>query len=359
MSRRASPKLIGAFIIGAMALAAGGVLVLARGILFERTVPVVMFFDGDVNGLHVGAPIAFRGVKVGQVTRINIQVGTGGEIAVYGRFARRQIPGSDPERTLQGFVQEGLRAQLAEESLVTGQLYVSLNLLPGTSVKRFGFDTATFEIPTTPSELQMITRRGRNLLSKLESLDLSKLVDTVAAAAEGITEGVRSPQVVEALRSVTLFFVDADNLARQAGPILASLKETSDSLRTTSDTSRQAVVDTARRVRALADSLTRTSDSAQRLLLEGQQLLQDVNAKVDPLAASVVNMSEEVRAASEKAQETLKGVSGALAEESPLGQQMREAIRELTGASRSLRVLAGFLEEHPEAAVWGRRRGGP
>lgn len=358
MSKRASSKLIGAFIIGAMALGAGALLVLARGTLFERTVPVVMFFDGDVNGLPVGAPIAFRGVKVGQITRIHIQVGSGGKIAVYGRFARKQLAGPDPQRTLQGLVQEGLRAHLAEQSLVTGQLYVGLNLLPTAPAKRFGFDTAAFEIPTVPSELQLVTQRGTRLLAKLESLDLAKLINTVAGAAEGIKESVRSPQVSEALRSVTTFFGDADKLARQAGPLLASLQETSDSLRATSDTSRQAVADTAQELRVLADSLTRTADSAQAVLGDGQKLVRDVNARVAPLAASVMSMSEEVKVASERAQEMLRGVNGALAEESPLGQQMREAIHELTGASRSLRVLAGFLEEHPEAVVWGKRLGG-
>ncbi len=358
MTRRVNSKLIGAFIIGAMALGVGALLVLARGTFFEQTVPVVMFFDGDVNGLPAGAPIAFRGVKVGQITRIHIQVGSGGKVAVYGRFERKQLPGPDPQRVLQELVQKGLRAQLAEQSLVTGQLYVGLNLLPSTPARRFGFDAAAFEIPTVPSELQVVTQRGTTLLAKLESLDLPRLVDAVAAAADGIKAGVRSPQVVEALRSVTAFFIDADKLAREAGPLVTSLKVTSDSLRATSDTSRQVVVDTAREVRALAEDLTRTADSAQALLSDGRRLLGDVNARVAPLASSVMSMSEEVKVASERAQEVLRGVNGALAEESPLGQQMREAIRELTGASRSLRVLASSLAEHPEAVVWGRRRGG-
>ncbi len=261
MIKRASSKLIGAFIIGAMALGAGALLVLARGTFFEQTVPVVMFFDGDVNGLPAGAPIAFRGVKVGQISRIHIQVGSGGKIAVYGRFERKQLPGPDPQRVLQELVQEGLRAQLAEQSLVTGQLYVGLNLLPSTPARRFGFDTGAFEIPTVPSALQLVTQRGAELLATLESLELPRLVHAVAAAAEGIKAGVGSPQVAEALRSVTAFFMDADRLAQEAGPLLTSLKETSDSLRAISDTSRQAVVDTAQDARALAGSLTRTSDA--------------------------------------------------------------------------------------------------
>ena len=92
MSKRANPKLIGAFVVGAVALVVVGVLVLGslQG-LFERPVRVVMLFDGDVNGLTVGAPIAFRGVNLGHVSDIRIKVGSGGRIAVYGEFPPRVL----------------------------------------------------------------------------------------------------------------------------------------------------------------------------------------------------------------------------------------------------------------------------
>ena len=347
MSTRANPKLVGVFVVGAVALAAGAALLLSRGALFERTVPVVMFFDGDVNGLPVGAPIAFRGVRVGQITRIHIQVGTGGKIAVYGRFDEKQLPGTDPEQSLEGFVREGLRAQLSEQSFVTGQMYVSLNLLPTTPVTRYGFDQSVFEIPTVPSQLQLATQRVLGLLAKLESLDLAKLINSVATTVEGVNERVRSPQVTETLRSVTEFFSDADRLAQHAGPVLASLGETSDSLRATSDTARQAVADASQQVRRLALSLERASDSAQALLADGQKLVEDVDAKVDPLAASFTGTLD-------KAQGTLAGVDGVLSERSSLGYQLGQAIQQLTAAARSVRELASYLDQHPESLLLGK-----
>ena len=350
MSAQANTRLVGAFVIGALILAIGAVLVLGRGILFRHAVPVVMFFDGDVNGLPVGAPIAFRGVKVGQITRIRIQVGSGGKIAVYGRFDERQLPAGDPEHQLQALVQEGLRAQLGAESLISGQLYVSLNLLPTTTPTRYGFDPSAFEIPTVPSELQLVTERGMRLLTKFESLDLEKLVNAAAAAADGIDRRVRSPQVTEALRSVTGFFNDAARLARQAEPVLASFKATADSVHATSDTSGQAVAETAQALQRLAVSLEKTSDAAQTLLA-------NVDTKVDPLVASVMGSAEQVTAAAEKARGALGRIDHALGGESPLGQQLQMAIREVTEASRSVRVLADYLEHHPGAVVWGKGEG--
>src|SRR5574341_813672 len=126
MSKRANPKLIGAFVVGAVALVVVGVLLLGNlKALFERPVRVVLFFDGDVNGLTVGAPIAFRGVKLGQVSDVRIKVEAGGKIAVYGQFPPRLLD-DDTVTILQSVMKQGLRAQLALQSLLTGQLYVSL-----------------------------------------------------------------------------------------------------------------------------------------------------------------------------------------------------------------------------------------
>ena len=344
MSQQASAKLIGAFVIGAVVLMIATVLVLGRGALFRNTVPVVMFFDGDVEGLPVGAPIAFRGVRVGQITRIRIQGKSAGKIAVYGWIDEKQLPGGDPERALQSLVQEGLRAQLGEQSLVSGQFYVGLNLWPTTPPTRYGFDRSAFEIPTVPSPLQQVTERGLGLLAKLESLDLAKLVTAAATTAEGIDQRVRSPEVTRALRSVTTFFVDADRLARAAAPVLASFQATS-------DTSRQVVAETAQALQRLAGSLEKTSEDARVLLTH-------VGANVDPFVASAMGTAEQLRAAAQKARGTLEAVEGAFGGESPLGQQLRVAIHELTGASRSIRILADYLEHHPAALVWGKGRAG-
>jgi paraquat-inducible protein B len=74
MGRRANPTLIGAFIVGAAGLVVMGLLIFGRGQLFSEKRTYVLYFDGSVKGLHVGAPVDFQGVKVGTVTDIKVQV---------------------------------------------------------------------------------------------------------------------------------------------------------------------------------------------------------------------------------------------------------------------------------------------
>ena len=82
MSSKANPTAIGAFVIGALAIAIGGVVALGGGKFFKDTTTYVMFFDSSVSGLRVGAPVEFRGVNVGSVTKILGTIGEDLEIQI-------------------------------------------------------------------------------------------------------------------------------------------------------------------------------------------------------------------------------------------------------------------------------------
>src|SRR5215475_8467151 len=70
MGSKINPTTIGAFVVSAIVLAVGGVLLFGGGKFFQEKLPYVLFFDSSVEGLNVGAPVIFRGVQVGQVTAI-------------------------------------------------------------------------------------------------------------------------------------------------------------------------------------------------------------------------------------------------------------------------------------------------
>ena len=74
MGKKTNPKLIGGFVIGAIALVIAGILAFGGGQYFATKVKCVAFFPGaSLSGLDVGAPVTFRGVKVGEVTSIVIK----------------------------------------------------------------------------------------------------------------------------------------------------------------------------------------------------------------------------------------------------------------------------------------------
>ncbi len=70
MGKRFSPTLVGAFVLGAIGLAVIGIVVLGSGRFFTGKTNYVLYFDRDVNGLRVGAPVKFRGVDIGTVDAI-------------------------------------------------------------------------------------------------------------------------------------------------------------------------------------------------------------------------------------------------------------------------------------------------
>ena len=70
MSKMANKSLIGAFVIGAVALAVIAVTIFGSGKFFQKIQTFVLFFEGSVKGLSVGSPVMFRGVKIGDVKEI-------------------------------------------------------------------------------------------------------------------------------------------------------------------------------------------------------------------------------------------------------------------------------------------------
>src|SRR5262245_31621951 len=189
MSRRANPAAIGAFVVGALALVVVGLVVWGGVNLFQRPLKVVMYFDESVNGLAVGAPVSYRGVKLGTVTAIRAEVGTT-RIAVFAELDPSSLakqPGRfDAREALARAIRNGLRAQLGLQSIVTGQLFVSLVILPDTEPVTVGLEPAVMEIPTVPTLLQQFVDRFEKVVSAVENLAwrwqlLGGLVELVGA----------------------------------------------------------------------------------------------------------------------------------------------------------------------------------
>jgi paraquat-inducible protein B len=139
--KRGNPALIGLFIIGAIVLMVAGVLVVGSGKFFVHTERAVIYFDGSVQGLQIGAPVTFRGVKIGSVVSVQlyfdrhrldfrvpviIEIPQGSQSHVH---ISGELAGTHQDMLI-ALIKRGLRAQLQTESLVTGQLFVQLDLYP-------------------------------------------------------------------------------------------------------------------------------------------------------------------------------------------------------------------------------------
>ena len=139
MSKPANKTMIGAFVVGAIALIVVAIGVLGSGKLFKVSVPYLMVFEGSVKGLNVGSPVVFRGVKTGAVSSIRMRFDYATKamtIVVYVDTDPSQIETVNLDVTLaeeierheryaimKQLIARGLRAQLEMQSIVTGQLH--------------------------------------------------------------------------------------------------------------------------------------------------------------------------------------------------------------------------------------------
>ncbi len=308
MGRKANPVVIGAFVVGAIALAVAGIVVFGSGRFFADTTPFVMYFSGSVDGLSVGSPVKFKGVEIGAVTSIQLDLGEEARIPVWVEIDNRKIIAHGADRLpsdrsrLKTAIDRGLRAQLNSQSIVTGLLFVQLDYHPETPAVLVAPPEAGLnEIPTIPTTLEQAQQAAAEIIANLKQIDFDGFGRALRAAIDGINATVNAPGLQKALQSLP------DTLA----------------------------------------SLNATLASVQRLA-------HDLDQRSEPLIASIQETSERSAVAVEQARATLQSVQGLADAGSPLAGQLVGVLEELRGTARSIRLLADYLERNPSALVRGR-----
>jgi paraquat-inducible protein B len=355
MGRRANPTVIGAFIVGALALMVIGLLVFGRGRFFAETRQFVLYFDGSVKGLNVGAPVDFQGVKVGSVTNVTVQY-LAKENAFRTPVYIEIIPGSiqeigirgdkdDRKRFVKELVERGLRAQLGMQSLVTGQLFVQLGFYPDTPIRLAGGDPDVLELPTIPTPLQEVQAAAQNILEKIQELPLDQLFANFMQTIEGTNRLVNAPEVTALVRSLNDTMTDVQRLVRQVDSQMGRLF---DDVSGASAASRALLTDLQQLTRRLdgqiaplSDGAKQTLEVARAVLKDGQQLVRNADGKVNRMTDSITDTAKAAQATMVTAQRRLD-------------DNLVAALQEVTAAVRAIRLLADYLERNPNALLYGK-----
>jgi paraquat-inducible protein B len=329
MNKKISPAVIGAFVLGAVALIIIAILVFGSGRLFRQTRDFVLYFDNSVNGLRIGAPVKFKGVEIGSVKDIRLQLEKGAEVLkipviiqidlekLTSRGAR-DVVAVDREALRKEIVDRGLRGQLELESLVTGLLFVALDFFPGTPinlVQRTDGDYKYPEVPTLPTTLEQAKGAVDRILNKLDEIDFKELGTNLQAILKGVNRTVNSPEIESVLRS----------LAR----VMPKVDEAVVNIRNLAGT-------TEAKVKILADDLQHTSGDARLALKQAGDALKQTQETMKRAEAAVTNI------------ETLTDL------DSPVNYELVKGLRDVSTAARSLRSLTDYLERNPRAPIFGR-----
>jgi len=329
MNKKISPTLIGAFVVGAFALLVIAVIAFGSGQLFRKTREFVLYFDGTVNGLHIGAPVKFKGVEIGSVKNILLQLDQNmqvNKIPVIIEIDLKKMTSRgasdavavEQEVFQRAIVERGLRGQLQTESLVTGVLYIALDFFPGTPinlVQQPNGDNKYPEIPTIPTEFEQAKDAISRIIEKLEEIDFKGLAKSLTETINGVNRTLNSPEVESVLRSLARVMPKVDeavvNIRNLAG--------------TTDD-----------KVKILSADLQHTSGDARLALKQAGDALKQTEETMKRAEAAVNNI------------ETLTEP------DSRVSYELEKSLREVSAAARSLRLLADFIERDPRALIFGK-----
>jgi len=219
MGKRVSPAVIGAFVVASFAILIVALVVVGSGRMFTKPIRFICMFQGNLNGLKVGAPVKVRGVQIGTVAAIELRLlpshGTlrpgirGLRLPVIIDVDRSQLlarGGSGEALETAGFddlIKQGMRAQLATESLLTGLLYIDLDLHPNTPIKYVLEPGGPYrEIPTIQTDLAQLQERLTEVLDKFDKIDFQALVVSITDAANSIKSLTGSPELRATLESL-------------------------------------------------------------------------------------------------------------------------------------------------------------
>jgi paraquat-inducible protein B len=314
MSKQASPALIGSFVLGGAALLVIFVMIIAGDSFFKHEQKYVSYFEGSIYGLKVGSNVMFRGVPIGYVSAIDvladfvdlkftvpvtITIRPDSIRTIEAGHAMRNPDEQDIER----LIKRGLRASLASESLITGQLYVELDFHPEAEAVYRGINEDLPEIPSISSGIQETIAAAQRFVADIQkNIDVPKIAKEFSNVLEGLDAFINSTNTQE--------------LTGNLNQTLDQIDQTLASVRSTLDT---------------VDSTFAT--------LEGE---------VDPAVAALIE-------ALQKAESVLTLAEDQLQDSPNTVYRLGTTLQEVEAAARAIRNLADELEQQPESLLKGKK----
>jgi len=322
MSKKASPTTIGIFVFIGILLGVGGLMLFTSSKLFTRTATLITYFDSSLNGLKEGAPVKYRGVTVGSVTRVMIRFNQATNdtsmpviFELQEDLIRPRLEGGRLFSSIEGLIQEiqvGLRSRLETESLVTGVLFVSLEIENSPPPARYRQLKPVYpEIPSRPTEIQQMMRN----LASLDLAGLEQKISTLVTRIDGVVASLKVDDLVASLTNV---------------------------------------LGTVDRVVAAPD-LTNSFTSLKGALDQYRRLGEKVTDRVDPLVNGLTNTLAHLDHTLIQTRGGMQNLRDLLAPDSPLRHDLSLTLDQLAEASQSVSALTEFLRSNPNALITGRR----
>ncbi|WP_367607561.1 MlaD family protein [Legionella sp. W05-934-2] len=236
---------VGIFVVGALLIILMGTIYLYREYQRSQRQTFVMFFKGSLNGLVAGAPVTYRGVKIGEIRLIEITENTVAnkvKLPVYVQFfVEKSFNFSqDPVSLL---IKNGYVANVTKPNLLTGIAQIEL-----------------IQVPDLP-QVTIGSYRGYPLFPTRNSLEEYTTIDDALATAqktlEDISQFFQSKLLKDTIQSTKAMTNSVDNLARDLNQNVPSLAKSAEN-------SLNEIESAASSAKNLANYLSRNPESVIR-----------------------------------------------------------------------------------------------
>ncbi len=270
---------------------------------YRDRIPFLVYFRGSVRGLAVGAPVELFGIQIGSVTSVNLEFDPNGlefRVAVSFEIQPERILNSgpvrdrDPLEVTRRMVAHGMRVQLRSANLLTGQLFVALDYFQDVPAATVEEKNGAVVLPTVAGGLDSITANIGEILRKVDSLPLEAIGRNLNEALAGV-------------RTIT------------AGP------DTKQSLRTLNET-----------------------------LTEVQDLVRKADAGAGPALKRLPEIAQGLQNVVDRAGKLVGSTDAGYGANSEFRRDLERLLLQVSDTARSVRLLADYLDQHPEALLRGR-----
>jgi paraquat-inducible protein B len=324
MSTKANPTVIGVFVLGAILIAIGAVFFFGSADLFAKKQTYVSYFAQSVSGLQTGSNVKFKGVNIGKVTRVLL--GVGKDQPVYAKVFYqidqtvfdRDFGGTsrfnlfDVEGTKKR-VEQGLRVRLDFESLISGQLYMSLDFVKDPAPFTYHDNPSDYalEIPVQPSDIEAIVSNLTKAISNLGNVDflaISKDLQSLIVSAKDGIDSLKLAEVGDSLNHLV------------NGP-------------------------------ELKGALTSVKDAFDQM----DVTLKKFQSELDPITANLNPTLEEAKKTMAQLEDATRQLDRMLSSNSSFRYQLDSTLSQIGSAADALQRLSEFLERNPNSILFGRK----
>jgi paraquat-inducible protein B len=338
MSNKANPTRIGLFVVLSALLLVTGITLFGGGKFFSNKNIAIVYFDGSLQGLNVGAPVAYQGITIGEIKEIQLDINTDTfqitipvlislipdkVIKVEGKNKQNQE--QDINTFLKTMCDRGLRATVKTQSLLTGKLYIDLAIHPNSVAIYHSKDDKYLEIPTVPSELQQLTQAVQSLNFMELAAKFSNTMDALEKMSTSMEQALGSE---DSRKNLTTLFASLEHIHS----ILAKLDEG---------------------LFPLIAKLDTSLNKAAQLSDNTNQMIRHIDGQIDPFFLTMNNTVRDTGLTMQAAETLMTDMRQSTGADSPLYYQLTESINELGKAASAMRAFTDYLDRNPQSLLFG------